>query len=171
MARSFEKQVEKNRQKILMQQKKQGVQPGKLGVKGEGDTFKGRNIILPVVLILFGGMYGSLGFIGKNTEINSFLYWITIGLYIMLGVVVFIRKPYLRVGQKALYTSKFNRDRMLSAESIQKIVLSQGMVSIVPKGNGQKWNFSRSRNRFDTAAMGERLKEFGKTNNVTVENH
>ncbi|MNH84900.1 hypothetical protein D3C87_316300 [compost metagenome] len=171
MARSFEKQVEKNKQRLLMQQKRQGIQPGKMGLSGEGETFRGRNIILPALLILFGVMYGSLGFIGGGSDINSFLYWLTIGLYILLGVITFIRKPYLRIGKNALYTSKFNRDRMLSADSIQKIILSQGVVTIVPKGNGQKWTFLRSRNRFNTEAMGERLREFGKLNKITVENH
>ncbi|MBP1999784.1 hypothetical protein J2Z69_000803 [Paenibacillus shirakamiensis] len=170
MSRSFEKQVERNKQKLLMKQKKMGIAPSKVGIGGEGETFQGRNFILPIVLILFAAGYAMLGTVGAGQQLN-FLYYLTIGLYVLLAVVTFMRKPYLRVTRNALYTSKFNRDRIMTADNIQKIILTADQVTILPKGKSQKWVFYRSRNRFNTAAMGERLVEFGKVNNLMVENH
>ncbi|WP_068785601.1 hypothetical protein [Paenibacillus phocaensis] len=172
---SFDRKVERNQ--LKMSKKGKGPNVGKgtrnsrssLGASGEGDVFKGRNIILPVALFLLALLYASVGIIGNSAEVNSFLYWATIFLYIVLALAIFLRKPYLRVNKSGLYTSKFNRDRMLDAGNISKIKVSRNKVVIEPKTREPKWVFYRTRNRFDTEAMAERLELYANTHHVKLE--
>lgn len=173
---SFDRKVERNMVKL----KKKGKNPvikttggtgsnPTFGSKGGGDIFKGRKIILPTALSLMAILYGAIGLMGPASEGNKALFWVTIGLYLLLAVVIFFRKPYLRVDKNRLYTSKYNRDKYLNASNVSKIIHSQGKIVIVPKGKESKWVFSRVRNFFDTEAMALRLEEFAHTNHITIE--
>ena len=173
---SFDRKVERN----LVKLKKQGKSPivkGPVGTnsnytvgpRGEGDIFKGRKIILPAVLSLLAIMYGAVGLLNPAAEASSTLFWLTIGLYLLLAAVIFLRKPYLRIDKSKIYTSTFNRDKLLDASNINKIILSRSKIVIEPKGRQAKWVFYRTRNRFDTEAMALRLEQYGNTHHVTIE--
>lgn len=174
---SFDRKVERNMVKL----KKQGKIPNikgpvgnsnskyTIGPKGDGDIFKGRKIILPVLLSLLAIMYGSVGLLSPAAEANSTLFWVTIGLYLLLATVIFLRKPYLRIDKSKIYTSTFNRDKYLDASNINKIILSRSKVVIEPKGRQSKWVFYRTRNRFDTEAMALKLEQYGNTHQITIE--
>lgn len=172
---SFDRKVERNQKKLNKTGKGPVVTSGKsgnnprtsLGAKGEGDVFTGRKIILPLVLVLLAGLYGGIGLIGSASEVNSSLYWITIGLYMLLALTIFLRKPYLRVNKNWLYTSKFNRDKVIEAGNIKEIKVSRSKVIIVPKSKDTHWVFYRTRNSFDTEAMGNRLELFANTYQVS----
>ncbi|MNI35047.1 hypothetical protein D3C73_890580 [compost metagenome] len=131
--------------------------------------FLGRKIILPVLLVLLAGLYGGIGLIGSASELNSSLYWITIGLYLLLALTIFLRKPYLRVNKNWLYTSKFNRDKLLEAGNIKSIKVSRNKVTIVPNSKDANWIFYRTRNLFNTEAMGDTLEQFAKAYHVPFE--
>lgn len=174
---SFDRKVERNQ--IRMNKKGKGPNLNNnrggqnsrnaLGSKGEGDIFKGRNLILPAVLVLLALLYAAVGLVGSASEVNSGLFWLTIVLYLILALAIFLRKPYLRINKEWLYTSKFNRDKILQASNISKIKIDRSKVMIVPKGKENNWVFLRVRNHFDTAAMGDRLEQYAKVHHVTFE--
>ncbi|MCA1292007.1 hypothetical protein LBW89_03125 [Paenibacillus sp. alder61] len=173
---SFDRKVERNRVRM----NKKGKGPSRiggggqdprysLGPKGEGEVFRGRNILLPGVLVLLALLYAVVGLIGNASEVNSMLFWVTIVLYLILALTIFLRKPYLRIHKGWLYTSKFNRDRALEANNISKIKVGRGKITIIPKSKDVNWVFYRMRNRFDTEAMGERLEQYAKLHHVSFE--
>ncbi|AWB44871.1 hypothetical protein DCC85_12000 [Paenibacillus sp. CAA11] len=173
MSRSFERKVEKNRQKLQQDQKKKGIKPGtSLGSKGEGETFRGRNVLLPSLLVFLGLLYLVIGIVGNNSagqKTNYTLTIITMALYLILAAAVFFRRPYLRIFKGSLFTSKYNRDKRLDANGISKIQQSKNSVVIVTKGKESNWKFSRGRNFFDTTAMGESLEQFAATHKIDFE--
>ncbi|MEG6589819.1 hypothetical protein [Paenibacillus barengoltzii] len=171
---SFDRKVERNQRRMYKKGKGSNVGQGtrnprtSLGANGEGDVFKGRNFILPTALVLLALLYAVVGLIGNTEEVNSVLFWATIFLYFVLALVIFLRKPYLRVNKSSLYTSKFNRDRMLDAGNISKIKVSRNKIVIEPKTREPKWVFYRARNRFDTEAMAARLQLYADTHHVKL---
>ncbi|ANS74643.1 hypothetical protein AWM70_08630 [Paenibacillus yonginensis] len=169
MSRSFERKVEKNRQKYNLNQQKKGVKPGNtLGSKGEGVVFRGRNVLLPLLFIVLGAMYAAMGFIGGTENINT-LYVITVALYFLLGIVIYLRRPYLRIYKNKLFTSKFNRDRSLDAGSISKIKWSGKTITIVTKTKEPNWTFSGSRNFYNMDELGSALQEYAAAHGVELE--
>ncbi|MNV51399.1 hypothetical protein D3C71_1434460 [compost metagenome] len=66
-------------------------------------------------------------------------------------------------------TFKFNRNRILEADQIEKIIVSRRAVSIKPKAKRGNWVFSKLINRYDTAAMGERMEQFAKQHRIPLE--
>ncbi|WP_334071265.1 MULTISPECIES: hypothetical protein [Paenibacillus] len=173
---SFDRKVERNRVRM----NKKGKGPSRiggggqdprysLGAKGEGEVFRGRNILLPAALVLLALLYAVVGLIGNASEVNSVLFWLTIVLYLILALTIFLRKPYLRIHKGWLYTSKFNRDRTLEANNISKIKVGRGKITITPKSKDVNWVFHRVRNRFDTEAMGEHLEQYAKVHHVSFE--
>ncbi|WP_223066262.1 hypothetical protein [Paenibacillus caui] len=170
MSRSFERKVEKNRRKLQLDQKNKGIKPaGALGSRGEGVIYKGRNVLLPAFLVLLGVLYGVLGIVSDGGDVNYTLYVVTVALYFVLGVVVFLRKPYLRIHKNKLFTSKFNRDRSLDSGAIAKIKWSKNAITIVAKTKEPNWTFSRTRNFFNTEEMGATLQQFAATHGIELE--
>ncbi|MFD1175663.1 hypothetical protein ACFQ3W_05010 [Paenibacillus puldeungensis] len=173
---SFDRKVERNQLRMNKKGKGPTLNNGQgsknpratQGANGDGDVFKGRNIILPSLLVLVALLYAAVGLIGNAAEVNSAMYWITIGLYMILALALFLRKPYLRINKSWLYTTKFNRDRMIDAGNISKIQVMRNKIVIVPKGKDASWVFYRTRNRFDTEAMATRLELYAKTHHVTL---
>lgn len=172
---SFDRKIERNR--IRMNKKGKGsstqgqgtVSGRTAGPNGDGDVFKGRKILLPVLLVALALTYGSIGFIGGAPEADSFMYWITIGLYVLLALIIFLKKPFLRISKNSLFTQKYNRDRRLDAGQISKIKISPTKITIVPKSGEPNWVFYKTRNRFDTEAMGNRLAQYANAYHVTLE--
>lgn len=172
MSRSWERKVSKNMSQLNKQRKKQGQ--AILGTTntstGDGDVFKGRKYVLPIILLALAVLYALLGLATVDAGAGSkTMNYIGVSLYILLALMIFLRKPYLKVGRSTVSTFKFNRERKLTASEISKIRILQGSVVIENKARGGNWVFSRLINRYDTKAMGERLEQFAKVNNIPVE--
>ncbi|WP_238996485.1 hypothetical protein [Paenibacillus pinistramenti] len=125
-------------------------------------------MLLPMLFVFLGALYAAMGFVGGTESINT-LYVITVALYFVFALIIFLRKPYLRIYKNKLFTTKFNRDRSLEAGSIAKIKWSGKTITIVPKTKEPVWTFSRSRNLFETDKMGEALQQFAAAHGVVLE--
>ncbi|MRN54572.1 hypothetical protein [Paenibacillus monticola] len=171
MARSWERMVQRNTQNINKQRKKQGKETlyaTKTPAKNV-DVFKGRNIVFPVVLFALGVMFWAVGTIDSQRSEGLLANWLGVVLYFVLAALIYFRRPYLKVDRNKLSTSKFNRERFLPAAEIENITLSRGAVTIKHKGKRTRWVFTRLINRYNTSAMGERLEQFAKANNIEIE--
>ncbi|MEK4058709.1 MULTISPECIES: hypothetical protein [Paenibacillus] len=172
MARSWERMVQRNTQQVNKQRKKQGkdsiyASSSKSAAKNS-DIFKGRNIAFPVVLMLLGIMFWVVGSIDEARGSGILANWLGVVLYFALAALLFFRRPYLKVERNRVSTIKYNRERWLQAGDIEKITLSRGVVVLKYKGKRKQWIFSKLINRYNTEAMGVRLEEFGKANNIEV---
>ncbi|NMO95971.1 hypothetical protein [Paenibacillus lemnae] len=173
MSRSWERKVNKNMAQVNKQRKKSGQTSigHTAAINGkEGDLFKGRKYVLPLVLLALAGLYALLGMAtGEESGSTATMTYIGVGLYVLLAVMIFLRKPFLKVERSAVSTFKFNRERKLSASEISKIRILRGSVVIETPVKGGNWVFSRLINRYDTEAMGIRMEEFAKVNQIPVE--
>ncbi|OMF93648.1 hypothetical protein [Paenibacillus sp. FSL R7-0337] len=172
MARSWERMVQRNTKQINQQRKKQGkdsiyTSSTKTAAKSI-DIFKGRNIVFPVVLMLLGIMFWVVGSIDEAKGTGILANWLGVVLYFLLAALLFFRRPFLKVERARISTIKYNRERFLAAADIEKITLSRSVVTIKYKGKRKQWIFSKLINRYDTAAMGERLEQFAKNNNIEL---
>lgn len=172
MARSWERMVQRNTQQVNKQRKKQGkdsiyATSSKSAAKSS-DIFKGRNIAFPVVLVLLGMMFWVVGSVDEAQGSGILANWLGVVLYFALAALLFFRRPYLKVERTRVSTIKFNRERWLQAGEIEKIILSKSAVVLKYKGKRKQWVFSKLINRYDTAAMGQRLEQFGNANNIEV---
>ena len=167
MSRSWERQVRRNSAQLNKQRKKQG-KPGIASHTVAYDEFKGRNFILPLILTGFTIIYGLLGSVGTNLP-SPTLYWITVICYLALALMLFLRRPFLRVTQDELSTTKWNRLRTLKVEDIKKITYQPGFIVIEKNGKGANWVFSRMMNRYDVEAMHARLQQFAAQNRIEYE--
>lgn len=179
MSRSWERMVTKNTSQLNKQRKKDG-KPSIYASKGSAtaDIFRGRNFVLPVTLVALAAIYVLLGMASQQQAMSTSITWIVVGLYILLAVVIFLRRPFLKVDKNSISTIKFNRDRRLTADQIASIKVGSGSVVIELKGakgkkgkvsKGGNWVFTRLINRYDTAAMGERLERFANTFEIPFE--
>lgn len=166
MSRSWERKVRKNMSTVNKQKKKYGqvaINPGGEKV----DRFKGRNIISPVLLILFVGTYNL--FVQTNPEIESSgMYWFTVIAYLLLAALFFFRRPYLTVGKDYVQSRRLMGDKRIKASDIERITVLKGYVVVRPK-KGMGWTFSRMFNRFKTDDMATRLEAFAATHGITFE--
>ncbi|MEK3905005.1 hypothetical protein [Paenibacillus sp. FSL R7-0179] len=172
MARSWERMVQRNTKQVNQQRKKQGkdsiyTSSTKTAAKSI-DIFKGRNILFPVVLMLLGIMFWVVGSIDEAKGSGILANWLGVVLYFLLAALLFFRRPFLKVERARISTIKYNRERFLAAADIEKITLSRSVVTIKYKGKRKQWIFSKLINRYDTAAMGERLEQFAKNNNIEL---
>lgn len=171
MARSWERMVQRNTQKVNSQRKKQGkgsITASKSPAKNT-DLFKGRNIVFPVVLLMLGTMFWVVATIDQTKGSGMLTNWLGVVLYYLLAALLFFRRPYLKVEGARVGTTKFNRERFLTASEIEKITLSRGAITIKHKGKRTKWIFTRFLNRYNTDAMSQRLETFAKVNHIEVE--
>ncbi|UHA73086.1 methyltransferase [Paenibacillus sp. 481] len=167
MSRSWERKVRKNSTQLNKKLSKQG----KTMIQSPGDRFdefKGRSIILPIVLIGFALIYAMLGAVAGVKE-SPLLYWVTVVCYGGLGLIFIFRRPFLRVSQDSLSTIRWNRLRTLQAEDMKKIVAQPGYIIVEHKNKGGNWVFSRAMNRYDTSAMSERLATFAQKHGIAFE--
>ena len=170
MARSWERMVQRNQQQVNKQRKKQGkgtITASKSPAKNI-DVFKGRNIAFPLVLVFLGSMFWVVASIDQTEGSGMLMNWLGVVMYYLLAALLFFRRPYLKVEGSKVSTTKFNRERVLSASDIESITLSRGAVTIKHKGKRKKWIFTRFLNRYDTEAMSQRLETFAKVNNVEI---
>ncbi|GAC40729.1 hypothetical protein [Paenibacillus popilliae] len=164
MSRSWERQVRRNSAQLNKQRKKQG-KPGINSYSVAFDEFKGRNFILPLILTGFTIFYALLGTVGTNPP----LYWVTVICYLALALMLFLRRPFLRITKDELSTTKWNRLRTLKVEDIKKITYQPGYLIIEKNGKGSNWVFSRMMNRYDIEAMHAQLQQFAAQNRIAYE--
>ncbi|GGF89798.1 hypothetical protein [Paenibacillus abyssi] len=163
MSRSWERKVRKNTSTVNKARKKSGT--GSFVPEASRlDRFKGRNLILPVALVMFIGFYVYMNTLTEQGESGG-LYWLTIVCYVLLAALFFFRRPYLTVGKEFVQTRKMTGDKILRASGIQRITVQRGYVVIEQK-KGANWVFSRAMNRFPTEQMAERLKIFANDNQI-----
>lgn len=166
MSRKWERMVQKNAKTINQQRKKQGIRSVPSSSEENVDWFKGRNIVLPFLLISFA-VFFSVIFWGIPGEKN--LYWVTVFSYLLLAVILFLKRPYLRVGKDFVSSRRFAVDKRLESADIKSIVVQPGYVVIERKARGANWVFSRLIHRYDTNKMAERMQEFARINSLPYE--
>ncbi len=170
MSRSWERQVKRNTKQLNARRKRAGQDSiGVTKTNSEFTVYKGRNIVFPATLVLLGLVYGIMGIMYPSASSSIVLFIVTVVLYVFLGVVLFLRRPYLKVGKDSVITTKFNRDRILTASNIKKFRFQKGYVVIEHSTKGGPWMFARTLNRYDTDAMTEHLRKFAATHNITIE--
>lgn len=151
---------------VNKQRKKQGT--GQLVMNGEkADRFTGRNIVLPILLILFIGAYVAINLTDPKFEMNT-INIVTIGAYFVLAALFFFRKPYLKIGKDYVQTRRMTGDKRLSASDISAIRAQDGYLTILPKKGGG-WTFSRLMNRYDTLEMAGKMKAFAQAHGIPFE--
>jgi hypothetical protein len=151
---------------VNKQRKKQGT--GQLVMNGEkADRFTGRNIVLPILLILFIGAYVAINLTDPKFEMNT-INIVTIGAYFVLAALFFFRKPYLKIGKDYVQTRRMTGDKRLNASDISAIRAQDGYLTILPKKGGG-WTFSRLMNRYDTSEMAGKMKTFAQAHGIPFE--
>jgi len=168
MSRSWERMVTKNTKQINKRRKKEG----KKGISGNApqiDRFRGRNFIVPSLLVLLIVFYLVLSQPWSDKFLQDpTLFWVTIGCYVMLALFYYMRRPYLAVSRDTLETRKFTGYKTLRPSEIRKIVVQPGYV-LVESVKGTNWVFSKFMNRYPINQMGERLKAYAELNHVEFE--
>lgn len=171
MSRKWERMVEKNRKTINKQRTKTGKREISAAVKSkpDADRFLGRSYMLPALLIGLALVY-MIAFYDMYSD-SRVMYWLTGGAYLLLGVMLYIRRPYLNVGKSHVSTrGLFGSDKQMQADNIKKISFYPSYVMIEFKSTKRGWMFSRSFNRYDVEAIKTRLTQFARTNAVELNN-
>lgn len=167
MSRSWERKVKKNMEQVNKQRKKAGVGTLDLNktVSDNKLVFKGRNIVLPIVLILFIGMYNFLLLMNLQYELDS-MFWLTNVAYLVLAALFYFRKPYLAIGKDYVQSRRMMGDKQLFAVAIKEIKVQGSYIIIVPN-NGSSWAFNKTFNRFPIEEMKIELKKLAEKFNIT----
>jgi hypothetical protein len=156
--------VQKNTKTTNKLRAKQGKPLVSEAASDGSETIKGRNWLMPLVLICVG-IFCFITF--RNTYQDDNLYWITGGSYIALGLFTFlVRRPFIKIGKNYLLTRRFTGDKRVEGPQIQEIVISKDAVVISLQGKGGKWIFTRLYHRIDITVISERLKDFAEHNGV-----
>ncbi|MCQ4085611.1 hypothetical protein [Saccharibacillus sp. JS10] len=174
MSRSWERQIRKNQQKANTMRQKTGQE--RIGtsaaVSQNYETFKGRNYMFPSFLLIIA-IFLAVITIGAQMsgvkEASGSSYWFIIVMYLVLAVIMFLRRPYLRVGKDRVSTIRFNRERTLLAGDIAKFRVEKGYVTIETKGKSGNWIFSRFLKMFKTDEIAERMILFAEQHQIPVE--
>jgi len=167
LSRSWERKVKKNMEQVNKQRKKAGVGSLQLNQPVAEDklVFKGRNIVLPIVIIFFIGMYNFLMLMNPEYAIDS-MFWLTNVAYLVLAALFFFRKPYLAIGKDYVQSRRMMGDKKLFAVAIKEIKVQGGYIIIVPN-NGSSWAFNKTFNRFPIEDMKVELKKLADKFNIT----
>ena len=162
MSRKFERQVERNAKKANAMRKRFGQSTIDQSTKGENKHL-GRSWMLSVFLAMVGVFY-FITFYGVE---GNGLFWLTVGMYLILALVIFaFRRPILVIGKNTLTTRKFGGYRTIKADEIVDIETQRGYIVISLKGKRKKLVFSRFLHLYNTDKMTEKLEEFAKANQV-----
>ncbi|QAY68384.1 hypothetical protein ET464_06240 [Paenibacillus protaetiae] len=146
------------------QRKKQGKEQVVTG-GDKSDRYYGRSIILPVFLLFFIGIYLITSLISGVTFRT--IEWITVAAYIVMALVFFLRRPYLKIGKDYVQTRRMTGDKRINASGIKSITVQDGSI-LIEQVKGANWMFNRLLNRYPTAVIAERLKEFAKVNHINL---
>ena len=143
MSRSWERKVNKNMSQLNKRRGLTSYQGS--AVNDKHDVFKGRKYVLPLVLVALAGLYALLGTATSQATggSNDVLNWVGVSLYILLALMIFLRKPYLKIERASVSTMKFNRERRLAVSEIEKIKLASGSV-VIKAREKQATGYSRA---------------------------
>ncbi|CAM3447625.1 MULTISPECIES: hypothetical protein [Saccharibacillus] len=174
MSRSWERQVRKNQQKTNTYRQKSGQERiGGSGTSSQSfDTFKGRNYMFPVFLLVIALFLTAITISAQMSgveEASGSSYWFIIVMYLILAVIMFLRRPFLRIGKDRMSTIRFNRERTIMAGDIAKFRIEKGYVTVETKGKGANWIFSRFLKMFKTDEIAARVTEFAEQHQIPVE--
>ncbi|RED60306.1 hypothetical protein [Cohnella lupini] len=168
MSRSWERMVEKNSKQINKRRRKEG----KKGISPNApqiDRFRGRNYIVPSLLLMLIILYVTLAQPWSDSFMqDQTLFWVTIGCYVVLAVFYYFRRPYLAVTRDTLETRKFTGYKTLRPTEIRKISIQPGYV-IIETIKGASWVFSRLMHRYPLERMSERLKTYSELHHIDWE--
>lgn len=171
MSRSWERKVRKNMKQANKARKKQGsalINTNSESSVNDGLNFAGRNFIVPSLLIFFIAGYCFLMLTAPN-YVPDTMFWITIGCYVLLAMLFFFRRPYLKVGKEFVQSRRFTGDKRMPAADIKEIRVHKDYVVVMPQ-KGSAWTFSRVLNRFPTEQMSMELTTFAQRNNINLVN-
>jgi len=161
-SRKWERMVYRNQKKVNDFRKRAGKTS--VSSTSQYDIYKGRSIFLSSFLIVVGLLYAILYY---STQNQNTIYWITVIAYILLGLWFWgIRKPYLKIAKSELATRKWGREIVVGARNIEFIQVEGSNIVIKLREKNKIWVFSRLINRFPTAEMAEKLKQFAIKNQV-----
>lgn len=167
MSRSWQRKVQKNQEQINKQRKKHGQRPlmaAKSSKEGL-DTYRGRSYLMPAFLLLFILFYVIVTVTSKEFKPDDTMFWVTIGLYILLAGVFTLRRPYLSVGRDFVRSRRMTGDRDVNISNIKGITSQKGYV-IIEQHKGGNWVYSRVMNRYPTEVMAVRLKAFAEQHGI-----
>jgi len=169
MSRSWERMVSKNTKQINKRRKKEGKKSLSATGSPQVDRFRGRNYIVPSLLIMLIIFYVTLAQPWSNTFMTDpTMFWVTIGCYVLLAFFYFMRRPYLSVTRDTLETRKFTGYKTLRPSEIRKFTVSPGYI-VVESVKGTNWVFSRLMNRYPLDQMAARLKVYADLHHVEME--
>ena len=168
MSRSWERMVEKNRKQINKRRKKEG-KGGINKANSQVDRFKGRNYVVPILLLMLIILYITLSQPWSDRFMQDpTMFWLTVGAYVLLGVFYYMRRPYLAVTRDTLETRRFTGYKTLRPTEIRKITVQPGYI-VIESVKGANWVFSRLMNRYPLDRMAERLKTFAELHKIEWE--
>ncbi|HEX7056456.1 MAG TPA: hypothetical protein VF260_04565 [Bacilli bacterium] len=162
MSRKWERMVSRNTKIANKRREKSGKKPISAD---DGTKFMGRSWMLPIVFVMIDVFY-AVTFVSSA---NSSIYWVTIASYLLLALLFWWRRPYLKIGRKELTLRKWSANKSVSAEEINKITLQKGFVIVELKAKRRRWVFSHLLQLYNTDKMAEKLQEFARVNAVTIE--
>ncbi|GIQ69567.1 methyltransferase [Xylanibacillus composti] len=166
MSRKWKRMVERNYDQVSKQRSKQeSALPGVKLLSDGTEMIRGRSIVMPITMIAIVSMF--ILVYGSSAG-NDPLFWVTVGAYVFLALVYFLRRPYLRIGRSFLSTRRMGRDQIVEAKDIASITCGDGYVAIDFKSKRRKWFFSRVMNRYPTDRMAERLLLFAQRTGVPM---
>ncbi|CAI6055264.1 hypothetical protein PAECIP112173_01556 [Paenibacillus sp. JJ-100] len=163
--RSFERAVRKNSKQLNQQRKKSGQSV--VGNPGE-NIYKGRSLLFPIFLIGLAFLYLFMSTFLVQAPMTTWD-WVTMLLYVLLAVIFMLRRPYIKISSNRIITTKGNRERSIGVDDIIKFRFEPGTVVIEHNSRGKRWVFTKLLNRYDTEAITERLMQFAKAHQITVE--
>ncbi|QHW34510.1 hypothetical protein GZH47_29425 [Paenibacillus rhizovicinus] len=167
MSRSWQRKVQKNQTQINKQRKKHGQAPlmSAKSEKASMDTFKGRSYLMPAFLLLFILFYVIVTTTSDSFKPDDTMFWVTIGLYVVLAGTFTLRRPYLSVGRDFVRSRRFAGDRDVNISNVKGITAQKGYV-IIEQHKGGNWVFSRVMNRYPTEQIAVRLKAFAEQHGI-----
>ncbi|MDF2721936.1 MAG: hypothetical protein K0Q59_1611 [Paenibacillus sp.] len=163
MSRKWERMVQKNSKVVNSKRKKTGTAPIAASPAEQMDVFKGRSWFIPALFIACSLFFAVVSVMLYET---ATLYWITVAGYFVLGVMYFLRRPYVKIGKNKLSTRKMGIDKVFNADEIESISAQPGNVAIQFKGKRSRWVLSKFMNLYDIPALTSRLKTFAAQNGI-----
>ncbi|MEF3301647.1 hypothetical protein [Paenibacillus sp. GYB003] len=131
MSRKWERMVYKNSKELNAKRKKAGHAPISVSAEEQMDVFKGRSWFLPALLVACSLFFAIVSVALYETQT---LYWITVIGYLALGVMYFLRRPYIKIGKQKLATRRMGVDKVFDAGEIESITVQSGSIAIQIKG-------------------------------------
>lgn len=163
MSRKWERMVQKNSKDINKRRQKTGQTPVSASTQDQMDVFKGRSWFLPALLVACSLFFAILS---ATLYDSQSLYWVTVIGYLVLGLMYFLRRPYIKVGKQKLATRRLGVDKIYGADEIESISVSSGNVAIQIKGKRTRWVLSKFQSLYDIPVIAARLKKFAELNGI-----